>query len=287
MIAYNSKLYLNITVILLWAGLIFLQGCGSNKDVLAIVNKTVITNKDFEERIASLPKRYQEIVNSDKKKFLDEIIVDEILYQEAVKNKIDKDPEVKNVIEQAKKKIIVAKYLKEKVDDSATVDDEEIKQYYNSHLDEFRTPEIFRASHILAETEGQAKEILKDFEEGANFEELARLKSIDQTAEKGGDLGYFARGQLYPEFEKAVSGLKKNELSNVFKTRFGYHIVKVTDVKPADIEKFEDVKNRIKETMLKSRRRARFNEMIERLKGSSRIVINEKMLEPIGETNDE
>jgi len=284
---FLKKTLYNISIILLIMAGLSLAGCGSKGDALVKINDTIITSADFERRIQALPARYQELVMADKKKFLDEIIVDQLLYHAALKEKVDQGLEVKDVIDEARKKIIIAKFLKEKVDDSTSIEEVEIKEYYNAHLDEFRTPEIFRASHILTESETEAGEVLSELKKGKDFEELARLKSIDPTAEKGGDLGYFVRGQLYPDFEKAIFGLDEGDTSKVFKTKFGYHIVKVTEIKPADIEKFEDIKDRIGQKMSKTRRKARFNEMVENLRAKARIEIDEEMLAHVGEKGNE
>ncbi|NQT22171.1 MAG: peptidyl-prolyl cis-trans isomerase [Candidatus Omnitrophica bacterium] len=284
---FLKKTLYNISIILLIMAGLSLAGCGSKGDALVKINDTIITSADFERRIQALPARYQELVMADKKKFLDEIIVDQLLYHAALKEKVDQGLEVKDVIDEARKKIIIAKFLKEKVDDSTSIEEVEIKEYYNAHLDEFRTPEIFRASHILTESETGAGEVLSELKKGKDFEELARLKSIDPTAEKGGDLGYFVRGQLYPDFEKAIFGLDEGDTSKVFKTKFGYHIVKVTEIKPADIEKFEDIKDRIGQKMSKTRRKARFNEMVENLRAKARIEIDEEMLAHVGEKGNE
>ena len=88
-----------------------------------------------------------------------------------------------------------------------------------------------RASHILVKTEAEAKDILEELKNGASFGDLAKDRSLCPSKKRGGDLGFFSRGKMVREFEKAAFALKKGELSDVVKTQFGYHILKVTDRK--------------------------------------------------------
>jgi parvulin-like peptidyl-prolyl isomerase len=88
-----------------------------------------------------------------------------------------------------------------------------------------------RASHILVPTLNQAEFLLKEIEKGKSFEELAKKYSSCPSGHEGGDLGFFGKGQMVPEFEKEAFSLKIGEISKPVKTQFGYHLIKVTDKK--------------------------------------------------------
>jgi len=88
-----------------------------------------------------------------------------------------------------------------------------------------------RASHILVNTEQEAKNIIEQLNAGKKFEDLAKQCSSCPSGQKGGDLGYFTRGKMVPEFEQAAFAMKKGQVSAPVKTAFGYHIIKVTDAK--------------------------------------------------------
>jgi peptidyl-prolyl cis-trans isomerase C len=123
---------------------------------------------------------------------------------------------------------------------------------YNVNQQKYGTPEQVRASHILIRTgeqdaKAKMQDILKQIKAGADFEELAKTRSQDPgSATKGGDLGYFGRGRMIEQFEKVVFAMTKTgELSDVFESPFGFHIIKLTDKKPAGVKMFAEVKDQL------------------------------------------
>lgn len=144
--------------------------------------------------------------------------------------------------------------LKGKVD----VDDADIQEYYEQNLDSYRTDEQRRASHILLEVDGNESEMQAKADElreqllaGADFAELAKANSSDTfSAENGGDLDFFGRDVMAPEFEEATFALANvGDISEVVKTEFGFHIIKLTDVKAEEVQAFEAVKEEIRDTV--------------------------------------
>ncbi len=261
---------------------LLLGGCGDkNRRVLAKVNDKVITVGEFNEKIKRLPKHYQGIMEKQKKKFLDEVIKEELLYKEALKARVDKDPETQEVIAAARKKILVSRLIKNRVEDAIAVSGEEIKKYYDEHSEEFMLPERWRASHILVDTNEEAEEIKEKVNQGAPFEELARNRSKDASAERGGDVGYFSKGQLIPDFEEACFLLEAGEVSDVVKTQFGYHIIKLTERKSPEVQEFSRVKELIKKELEGQRKKELFDELIRDLRNNAKISINEEFLEEI------
>jgi len=260
-------------------------GCGkkgTGDKVLANVSNKAITTKDFERRIARLPAYYRDIADKNKKRFLDEYVMETIFYEEAVRKGIDRDREVKDILEEAKKKILITKLLKNEVDDKIQISDGEVTQFYEDHKDDFKTPELWRASHILVATEEEARAVQAELAGGASFEELARARSTDATASRGGDVGYFRMGQLVPEFENACLKLKVGETSDIVRTQFGYHIIKLTDRKEPGVETLDRVRRAIEEELRKRKRADQFDLFMAGLKERYNVRVDEDAVGPDG-----
>ncbi|MBI5143666.1 MAG: peptidylprolyl isomerase [Candidatus Omnitrophica bacterium] len=274
-----------------WMGaLILTAGCArqpSDDDkVLATVSNKSITLKDFKSRIAKLPSYYKNIVEKNRKRFLDETIMEMLFYEEAVRQSLDRDREVKDVINEARKKILIAKLIKNEVEDKIKIGEDEAKRFYELHKDDFKSQELWRASHILVATEKEAGDILNELSNGASFEELARSRSMDATAARGGDVGYFRMGQLVPDFEKACMKLEIGQTSEVVRTQFGYHIIKLTDKKEPAIEPYEKVKQAIEEELKRKKRSELFDKLVLNLKERYGVKIEEDVFKSLEALNE-
>lgn len=137
---------------------------------------------------------------------------------------------------------------------TVVVNDDELEEYYQQNINDYSTYEERQAAHILFESEVQddailanAEEVLAKIQSGEDFSDLAKTFSSDTfSAENGGDLGWFAKGIMDPAFEDAAFTLaNKNDVSGVIKSEFGYHIIKLTDIKPKQVKDFENVKDEI------------------------------------------
>jgi peptidyl-prolyl cis-trans isomerase D len=141
----------------------------------------------------------------------------------------------------------------------------DIERLYNNNIDQYSTPEQIRASHILLKTEGKddaavkarAEDILKQLKGGADFAELAKKYSEDDGSKKnGGDLDFFGRGRMVPEFEQVAFSLEPGQLSDVIKSSFGYHIIKVVDKKPGTTKTLAEVRPQLNDQLVAERAQA-------------------------------
>ena len=160
--------------------------------------------------------------------------------------------------ENLKREIIVKSLLTEKIYDKITVSDEEVDEYYKENQDELKQPARIHARHILikvpqdatAEQKQSSLEKIKDLKQkiadGAQFEEVAKESSEGPTGVKGGDLGYFGKGQMVKPFEEVAWSLATGVVSDPVETRFGYHLIVVEDIKPAGVPALDEVEERIK-----------------------------------------
>ncbi|UCG12634.1 MAG: peptidyl-prolyl cis-trans isomerase, partial [Deltaproteobacteria bacterium] len=194
------------------------------------------------------------------------------LTEEEVKSRLARDIATKQFIDEQ-----FAKHVE--------VSDKEIKDYYESNPDAFKAPEQVRASHILIKVEPQADEakkaesrkklemIQQRVKKGEDFAALAREFSEGPSSTKGGDLGYFRRGQMVKPFEDAAFGLKPGEVSDIVETRFGYHLIKVVDKKPETTIGYEEVKERIEAFLKQRKTQNQINLYVENLKKDAKVEI--------------
>jgi len=269
--------------------LIDLAGCsskapGEDKILVTVANK-FITLEDFKHKLARLPSYYKGMAEKNKKNLLEDMIVESLFLEDAVRKGIDRDKEIKDILNEARKKIIVAKLVKTEVDDKVKVSEDEIKKFYEENKEKFKKPEMWRASHILVASEGEAKNIMNELLAGRSFEDLAREKSTDATAARRGDVGYFRRGQVVPEFENTCLNLKVGQMSDIVKTQFGYHIIKLTDKKDESVESLDEARPAIENELKLKKRNEAFDKLVEDLKYKYRVRVEddaEKAIEAVG-----
>lgn len=266
------------SVILLSFAAALLTGClgGSDSDspVIAKVNKDVITQDDFLKEVSRVPEwaREQFEGQEGKEKFLDEIVKRELIYQNALKMKLNNNEEYIAKVKEFEKMTLISLLLQKEVEERATVSDAEIQAFFDANEEKFRIGTEIRASHILVETAEKATALINKIKSGEQFAKLAKANSKDKgSAEKGGDLGYFGRGKMVPEFERAVLNLKVGELSNPVKTRFGFHVIKLIDIKEGDPANFDQSIGSIQKQLVSMKRKQLFDSFIEKLKDAGSI----------------
>jgi len=139
-----------------------------------------------------------------------------------------------------------------------TIPAADVQQAYNTNIEQYSTPEQVRASHILLKTEGKddaavkakAEDLLKKAKGGADFAELAKANSEDESnAKNGGDLDFFGRGRMVPEFDQVAFQMQPGQISDVVKTQYGYHIIKLTDKKAAATRPIDEVRQQLSDQL--------------------------------------
>ena len=182
-----------------------------------------------------------------------------------------------------KKAMTIEEFVKKKFADKTAVPESEVKAYYDSNPQYFQQPEQVRANHILIKVEpdakeedkaaalGKIKDVQKKLKEGAKFDALAKEYSEGPSKDKGGDLGYFRRGQMVKPFEEKAFSLKPGEVSDVVETQFGYHLIEVVDVKPASVVPFSEVKERIQKFLQQQKTQAEMFKYIDELRKSAKV----------------
>lgn len=258
------------------------KGAEQKGPFLAKVGNTTITQADYDREFQSIPEYAQQLFADEqgKEKFLNEIINKEMLHQEALKKGLDKTPEFRKKMEEFKKVTLVTELFEKHVMANAKVSDQEVKAYYDQHKEEFAPTTQIKASHILVKTEDEAKKVMERLKKGEKFPDIAKAVSIDKgSAANGGDLGYFSKGQMVPEFENAAASMNVGDISSApVRTQFGYHIIKVTDKKKGAVIEFEKIKDMISQKLTGGKQKEAFEKYIAELKKNYKVEINKDAL---------
>ena len=184
---------------------------------------------------------------------------------------------------QIERGMAIQELLDKEVTGKIKVSDEETKAFYDKNPQLFQQPEQIKASHILikvqadapADQKAEARKKIEDVQQkvkkGEDFATLAKTYSEGPSGPKGGDLGYFRRGQMVKPFEEAAFSLKPDETSEIVETQFGYHLIKVNDKKPAKKMTYTEVKDRLNEHLKKQKQDSEANAYIETLRKDAKI----------------
>ncbi len=235
--------------------------------VLANVGGNPIYQNEVEEIIKAYASRGQNFDSEQgRAMILDQLIGKKLLVLDAKKNLMEHNAEFKAELEKMKNEML-ANFNIAKVLEKVSVKDEELKVYYDENKAQFVSPESVAASHILVDSEEKANEILADIEAGkVSFEDAARKNSSCPSGQNGGALGEFTKGQMVPEFDKAVFEMTVGEISKPVKTQFGYHIIKLTAKNEAGEMAFEDIKGQIANSLIQEKRQQAYDSKINQLK---------------------
>ena len=209
--------------------------------------------------------------NKIKKNVLLGIASEKLLFDEAKKQHIDKDKKIAAKLEDMKRKFIVRSFLDKKTKNIIT--EAEIKAEYDNFVRQNAKKEEVRARHVLVDSKEKAAKIRKEIMTGAKFADVAKKHSSDKgTAVKGGDLGYFIKELMVPEFANAAFALKKGEVSQPVKSPFGWHIIKVEDRRKVKTPSFTSVRAKIKKKLEEER----LNDFVEGLVKKANIKYFDK-----------
>ena len=215
--------------------------------VLAVVAGKEIKESDLNVLMKNLGQNVEYFKGPDgRKKLIDELVMHELMYLDAVDRDLEKEEEFIEVMSNMKKSML-QQYNIRKMFNGIEISEEEIKEFYEKNKEKFKTNEMVSASHILIDTEEKAKEILEEVKAGMAFEEAAAKYSSCPSKQNGGSLGQFGKGQMVKEFEDAAFSMEIGEISEPVKTQFGYHIIKLTEHTPAKNSELEEVYQEVKD----------------------------------------
>jgi len=224
-------------------------------------------------------------------KITDQTIDDQLA---AIKKRFPSETEYKNALAkmnlsedevrlQIMRGLSIRELIEQQISSKVVITDEESKAYYDKNPQMFKQPAQIKASHILIKVDAKAdeaqkaearkkiEEVQQKLKDGGDFAALAKEYSEGPSNVKGGDLGYFRRGQMVKPFEDAAQALKPNEISDVVETRFGYHLIKVYDSKPEQTLAYADVKDKITQRMKQEKIEKEAVQYVDQLKKEAKL----------------
>jgi peptidyl-prolyl cis-trans isomerase C len=260
--------------------------------VVAEINGETITAADLDRMYSKLAPRMREAYDASggKMQFLQQYVGKRLIVQQAVKENFHRRADVARDLEDARESALMDLYVRNVVADEV-ISEIDLRNHYEMNPMDFMQPEMVRARHILIMTgsrpgspalsDAQALETITHIfqtirTKKESFEEMARKHSHDSSAADGGDLGWFGRGQMVPEFEDVAFSLEKNEVSSVIKTNFGFHIIRLDDRRQAERKPFSEVRHEIRERLLQEHAEkilAELNLLTNQLRAASRVNI--------------
>jgi len=238
-------------------------GSIASAQTLVTVNGVKISQDDVDTELMNATQGRFNQVPLDKqaqfrKQVLQQLITKELIFDDAKKTGVLKSKDFKKEFAKIKKRIekdLAIQVWQKRELDKIKVSDKELKNYYNKNKEEFNEKESVHARHILVKTEDEANKIISELKSlkgdalKNKFIELAKSKSTGPSGPKGGDLGYFAKGQMVPEFNDKVFSMKVGEISEPVKTQFGYHVIYLEDKKTKKTKAFDEVKTFIEQRL--------------------------------------
>ena len=222
-----------------------------NKIVAAKVNNHIISAQDVLNAVNTLPENVKTKPLSEiYPRIINELINKHLITKRAYNEKLDLDQNVLNLIQKNKDSILAKYWLNNYLKNETS--EENIKIFYNEYVKSFQEYTEVNASHILVKTKNEAISIINKLKSKSQFSDLAKTFSIGPSGKNGGNLGWFGPGQMVKEFEKAAFLIEKGNISQKpIKTKFGFHVIKVNDIRNAKPKKLYEIKKNIIEKITK------------------------------------
>lgn len=252
---------------LVLAGVSALFFSTAHAQTVATIDGSEITESQL--KAYALGRTGAEATEENRKQLISQIGDLVLLSNVAQRSDLGKDPLVNAELELQRRSVLAQALIQDFVKRNPVTDADALEEY-NRQIGEFPAPEQFKASHILLETEDEAKAVIVELDGGADFAELAKAKSTGPSGPQGGDLGWFEAGAMVAPFSQAVSELENGKYSTApVQTQFGWHVILRQESRKAEPPAFEELKDRLKQGM----EQQKFQEYFETLKAEASLEI--------------
>jgi peptidyl-prolyl cis-trans isomerase C len=229
---------------------------------VATVNGVQLSRPEYDFYMRSLlnGKPPTELTAEQKSQILDELINTDLVAQQAVKDGLEKDPQVVAGLDVARMRLLFDAET-QKVLKGKEPTDQELHTEYDTAVAAADKTE-YRARHILVASKDQADQVIKRLKGGAKFEDVAKAQSIDNSKTSGGELGWFTTARMVKPFGDAVKGLKKGEITpEPVQTQFGWHVIQLEDTRPVSLPPFDQVKQQLANHIMQKKLQAYVDEL--------------------------
>lgn len=236
------------------------------------VGETVLAEVDLENLLPEgerIP-----FTTEEKKRFVQRWVDAEVLYQEAARRGLKDDPRIQARLRSLEQEFLADHLTFLELRERTTVTDEEVMEYFREHEEEYRYE--YKVSHILVNTLEEAEEV-KDLLNRNSFSWVANRYSIDPVARRGGNLGYLTKGNMIPEFEKVIFDMEPGEVSDIVKSDFGYHIIKLIGARESLVQVgLGDVREQIMNNLMIEKRKKAYGDFLDALRSVADIEYYEQ-----------
>lgn len=250
--------------------------------VLAAVNGEQITLSQLKPLVDEYLQRSRKssVKPEERLQILNGLIKRRLILQQREAEELRADEKIAVKVKDFEDRLVVAAFLEKHVGQKLTATDEEIQGFYQQNIQKFSAPPKATARHILMRTREKAEQVLAELHNGADFGRMAKEHSIDlPMALEGGQMGTIEKGKTLPELEKALFILEVGEISDVVESRFGFHILTVDEIIAAQSMPIEEVRDGIRNAIIRQKETRAFEEMGANLEKTAEIQIYEANLQ--------
>lgn len=266
-----NKIQYHILCSVLFA--LFLQ-CGPSideADVVARVGDAVLTKEMIREYID-----FEGMMPDQENEFVERWIDRELLYKEAKLQGLHKSEDLKYELQLVEKEFLIQALLDQAYAENIKITEDEIKVYYESNKELFQVEEDeVRALHILTKNRSDAQLALTEINAGKAFEDVARERSQGMFAARGGDMGFFKKEDVISEISSVAFKLRVDQISSIFRSSYGYHIIKVIDIRGKnDLKILDQVRNEVIQRLRVQKERTVYYDLLYRLRDKTKVYFN-------------
>lgn len=260
-------------------------GSTSRGKVIGKVNNIPLTLEDLNEDIEEyndnvVPEDKPEMKITTREQKINyaknEMVRAALLYQEALNRGMDKDQDVAKALEQAKMKLLVAKVLRNEMA-KVEVSSKDVEEAYNTYKEQLKEPEERQIREIVVSSEQDAKDVLVQLLQGADFATLAKEKSRSSSSKDGGDIGFIPKGKKFAQFDAVAFSdtLDVGKTSNIFKGPDGYYVIKLEAKRGGKQKPLSELYDDIKRTLTFLKQREKLDELVNKVSKTAKIEVNE------------